>query len=288
MKPVSNMAASVRQRLSNLAKSEKVDFSVVLTRYSLERFLYRLGNSQYRDQFLLKGAMLFDLWFSASSRPTRDIDLLHFGDPEQEAVAEIFKEICVIPADDGITFNPASVTAREIRKEANYAGIRVTFSGLLERAICPMQVDIGYGDTITPGPESAIYPLLLSNLPPPQLKVYPCYTVIAEKFEAIVKLGMANSRLKDYFDLWILSQHVKFENSILLKAIVATFKRRKTILPVNAPLGLSSVFSSDRQKQIQWNAFLSKNKLFAPSLPETTEAIASFLMPIIKRKTVGL
>lgn len=282
MKQISNVAASERQRLSNLAKSEKVDFSVILTRYSLERFLYRLGLSAYREQFLLKGAMLFDLWFSASSRPTRDIDLLHFGDSEQEAVAVIFKEICLIQAEDGITFNPASVTTKEIRKEANYAGIRVTFSGTLERAVCPMQVDIGYGDAVTPGPENATYPLLLNNMPPPQLKVYPRYTVVAEKFQAIVSLGMANSRLKDYFDLWILSQHAEFEESLLREAILATFKRRKTALPVNTPLGLTSVFYSDGQKQIQWNAFLSKNKLLAPSLPEVTEKIVSFLMPILK------
>lgn len=283
MKQASKIAASVRQRLLNLAKSEKVDFSIILTRYSLERFLYRLGNSQYRNQFLLKGAMLFDLWFSASSRPTRDIDLLHFGDSEQEAVATIFKEICAISAEDGITFNPASVTTREIRKEANYSGIRVTFSGLLERAICPMQVDIGYGDAVTPGPENATYPVLIKNLPQPQLKVYPRYTVVAEKFEAIVNLGMANSRLKDYFDLWFLSRHAEFEYPLLLKAIAATFKRRKTMLPVDTPLGLSSDFSSDDQKQMQWNAFLSKNKLIAPSLPEITKEIVSFLMPIVKK-----
>lgn len=145
-----------------------------------------------------------------------------------------------------------------------------------------MQVDIGYGDAVTPGPENATYPVLLNNLPPPQLKVYPRYTVVAEKFEAIVSLGMANSRLKDYFDLWILSQHAKFEESLLVEAIVATFKRRKTALPINIPLGLSSVFYSDMQKQTQWKAFLNKNKLLASSLPETTQTITSFLMPIIK------
>lgn len=282
MKQITNVAASVRQRLSNLAKNEKVDFSVILTRYSLERFLYRLGLSAYREQFLLKGAMLFDLWFSASSRPTRDIDLLHFGDSEQNAVAAIFKEICAIQAEDGIIFNPASVTTKEIRKEANYAGIRVTFLGKLEQAICPMQVDIGYGDAVTPGPENAIYPLLLNNLPAPQLKVYPRYTVVAEKFEAIVTLGMANSRLKDYFDLWILVQHAEFETLLLRKAILATFTRRKTALPFNIPLGLTAVFYSDEKKQTQWKAFLNKNKLLAPSLPEVAEKIASFLMPLLK------
>lgn len=282
MKQITNVAASVRQRLSNLAKNEKVDFSVILTRYSLERFLYRLGLSLYQDQFLLKGAMLFDLWFSASSRPTRDIDLLHFGDSEQNAVAAIFKEICAIQAEDGIIFNPASVTTKEIRKEANYAGIRVTFLGKLEQAVCHMQVDIGYGDAVTPGPEDAIYPLLLNNLPAPQLKVYPRYTVVAEKFEAIVTLGMANSRLKDYFDLWILVQHAEFETLLLRKAILATFTRRKTALPFNIPLGLTSVFYSDEKKQTQWKAFLNKNKLLAPSLPEVAEKIASFLMPLLK------
>lgn len=145
-----------------------------------------------------------------------------------------------------------------------------------------MQVDIGYGDAITPGPENATYPLLLNNMLPAQLKVYPRYTVVAEKFEAIVSLGMANNRLKDYFDLWILFQHVEFEKLSLREAILATFKRRKTVLPLNVPLGLTSVFYSDEQKQIQWKAFLKKNKLLAPSLAEVTEKIAYFLMSVFR------
>jgi len=272
-----NIGAPIRARLLNRAKNNNSDYGLLLTKYALERILYRLSISEWSDTFLLKGALLFDLWFDQPHRPTRDIDLLGFGPSEVNDVAAVFRNICVIPCEDGMNFDITTVRASEIRKEANYAGVRVTLLGILDGARCAVQIDIGYGDAITPNPEIVSFPVLLEDLAAPVLRAYPTYTVVAEKYQAIVNLGMANTRLKDYFDLWVLTKHVTFDSNILREAIAATFTRRGTPMPEELPLGLSDAFSQDSKKIQQWKSFLSKNKLQAPPLDELVEEIRPLL-----------
>lgn len=276
-----NIAASVRARLLNKAYAEKLDFNVVLTRYALERMLYRLSISEQCDQLLLKGALLFDLWFDMPHRPTHDADLLGFGLAEVPHLMQTFRAISQIECNDGVVFLPDTVKAVEIRKEASYAGVRVTLAGVLDGARCPVQIDIGFGDAVTPGPESAQYPVILDGMPPPQLRVYPRYTVVAEKLEAIVSLGILNSRMKDYFDLWILARHSEFDDAVLTKAIVATFERRKTAIPLSLPFGLTDEFSQDEKKIQQWTAFQRKNSLEAIPLQAVVEDVRQFLQPVL-------
>jgi predicted nucleotidyltransferase component of viral defense system len=223
-----DVGASVRARLLTIAKADGQDFNFVLTRYALERLLYRLGQSRYAERFLLKGALLFDLWFDIPHRPTRDIDLLGFGSAEPLIAERIFRELCsaVAVPEDGMHFQPETVRVQAIRKAANYGGLRVTLSGRLANARCPVQVDLGFGDAVTPGPETVDYPSLLKDLPSPRLKAYPRETVVSEKLQALVVLGIANSRMKDYFDLWVLSWHSTFDGATLTGAIDATFARR--------------------------------------------------------------
>jgi Nucleotidyl transferase AbiEii toxin, Type IV TA system len=275
---MNNTAASVRARLLNKAKADKLDFSLVLTRYGLERLLYRLSISPSKDQFLLKGALLFDMWFDVPRRPTRDIDLLGFGLAEEPLVHQTFREICSIACDDGVVFDASSIRVAEIRKEANYSGLRVTLIGHLDGARCPVQIDIGYGDAVTPAPELADYPVMLEGLPAPRIRTYPRYTVVAEKFEAIVSLGMANSRLKDYFDLWVLLTTQDFDPALLKTAITATLARRQTALPTSTPVGLTSAFGEDAQKIKQWRAFIAKNQLQAPELGRVVALLQSKLV----------
>lgn len=198
---MSNVAASVRARLLNVAKAQGVDFNQVLVRFALERILYRLTQSPHADRFLLKGALLFTLWYDMPHRATRDADLLGFGASDLESVAQVFCEIAAVAVDDGIVFDPASVAVEEIRKEMGYSGVRVVIAGELAQARCKTQIDVGFGDAVTPGPVDSVYPVLLDDLPAPRLRAYPTYTVVAEKLHAIALLGMTNSRLKDYFDL---------------------------------------------------------------------------------------
>ena len=273
-----NKPASVRARLLNKAKADQLDFSLVLTRYGLERLLYRLSVSPNKDHFLLKGALLFDMWFDVPHRPTRDIDLLGFGLAEEPVVHEVFREICGIECDDAIVFDAGSIQVNEIRKDANYSGLRVTLQGQLDGARCPVQVDIGYGDAVTPAPELADYPVMLADLPAPRIRVYPRYTVVAEKFEAIVSLGMANTRLKDYFDLWVLLSTQALDPEMMQTAIAATLERRQTPMPTSTPIGFSPVFGHDPQKSKQWQAFLQKNQLQAPPLNSVIELLREKLV----------
>lgn len=276
-----NTGASVRARLLNKAKAENRDYNLLLTRYALERLLYRLGKSPYAERFLLKGALLFDLWFDMPNRPTRDADLLGFGSSDIPRLEAVFREICVIACDDGMMFDATGVRAEEIRKEARYAGIRVTLMGHLDGARCPTQVDVGFGDVVTPGAEPADYPVLLPEFPRPHLLTYPKYSVVAEKTEAIVSLGFANTRLKDYFDLLVLARHAELDKDTLAEAVRATFARRGTALPAETPDGLSEEFGNDTGKRTQWNAFLKKNRLDAPSLPDALAELRAFLSPLL-------
>ncbi len=283
-----NIGASVRDRLLNKARAEKLDYNLLLTRYALERMLYRLSISDQRDQFLLKGALLFDLWFDVPHRPTHDADFLGFGSADIPHVEEIFRSISRIEVEDGIVFQPDSVKAAEIRKEANYAGVRVTLMGLLNSARCPVQIDVGFGDAVVPGPEDVCYPIILTGMPEPQIRAYPRYTVVAEKLEALTSAGMLNSRMKDFFDLWVLAKHSDFDGTVLTRAVAATFERRQTAIPQGLPIGLSDEFINDAQKEKQWQAFLRKNALDPMPLALVIADLREFLMPVLSSISAGV
>jgi hypothetical protein len=276
-------ATSVRDRLLELARQRNQDFQLILTRYGLERFLYRLSQSEYRDRFILKGAMLFTLWDDQAPRPTRDVGFLGFGDSDEATLQEIFRTFCKVSVeDDGLLFLADSVQVEQIRDATKYGGIRVTLLGNLAGARIPIQADVGFGDAVTPEPEQVDYPTLL-EYPAPCLRVYPRETVVAEKYQALVNLGIANSRMKDFYDLWIIAHQFEFDGLTLSEAIRNTFARRQTALQKQTPSGLSSTFYSDKQKNLQWNAFLKKGMLFStsppPSLEEVCNLLGTFLMP---------
>ena len=275
-----NVAASVRARLLNKARAEKLDFNLLLTRYALERMLYRLSVSEQRGQFLLKGALLFDLWFDVPHRPTHDADLLGFGSTEIPHLEKLFREISQIAVDDGIVFDPASVAGSVIRKEAGYGGVRVDLRATLDGARIALQVDIGFGDVVTPAPEPIHYPVLLDDLPAPRLRAYPKYTVVAEKLHAICLLGMTNSRMKDYFDLWVLLTEEDLAPDELRRAVEATFARRRLAMPADLPIGLSDAFAQDPIKQRQWAAFFKKNGLAPRELAEVVARLRDVFLAL--------
>ena len=275
-------AASVRARLLNLAKAQGVDFNEVLVRFALERILYRLSQSPHAERFLLKGALLFTLWYDMPHRATRDVDLLGFGASDLDAITRTFRDIAAIDVNDGITFDPASVSAEEIRRDAGYGGVRVILGGELARARCRTQIDIGFGDAVTPGPIDSVYPVLLDELPAPRLRTYPTYTVVAEKLHAITALGMTNSRLKDYFDLSVLIQRETFDPAVMSQAIRATFSRRGMAMPITLPIGLSDEFANDASRQALWLAFLRKNELTPEPLAAVVGRIRDAAWPAMR------
>jgi len=279
----SDPAASIRARLLARARAHGEEFQLVLTRYGLERLMYRLSRSPHRDRFVLKGAMLFLLWDDQPHRPTRDVDFLGIGDASESALWTVFREVCTESVEeDGVVFDPDSVRVQPIRDASEYGGMRVTLSGSLAGARIPIQVDIGVGDAVTPEPEDVCYPVLL-NGPAPRLQSYPRETVVAEKYQAIVALGIANSRMKDYYDLWIMGSRHPFDGNTLARALGNTFERRRTPLPETTPTGLSPEFSEDRQKNAQWRAFVGRTidapVEELPSLLEVCRQLATFLGP---------
>ncbi|MCC7126546.1 MAG: nucleotidyl transferase AbiEii/AbiGii toxin family protein [Acidobacteria bacterium] len=278
-----SVAASVRARLLNVAKAQGVDFNQVLVRFALERILYRLAESQHAERFLLKGALLFTLWYDMPHRATRDADLLGVGASDLDAVAQTFREIVAVAVDDGMAFDPASVMVEEIRKEAGYGGVRVVITGELAKARCKTQIDVGFGDAVTPAPVDSVYPVLLDDLPAPRLRTYPTYTVVAEKLHAIALLGMTNSRLKDYFDRSVLMDRETLDGELLAEAIRATFERRGMALPGTLPIGLSDEFAHDPSRQALWLTFLKKNELAPEPLPAIVERLRSAPTPALNR-----
>jgi len=278
-----NLSESVRARLLNIAKTEGSDFEQVLIRFALERLLYRICQSQYAKQFLLKGAMLFSLWYDMPHRPTRDMDLLGFGDSELAVMQHTFGDICSIPYDDGILFDSSTVEVEQIREESGYTGVRVIVRAELVKARCKVQIDIGFGDAVTPGPVQATYPVLLKDFSAPRLRTYPVYTIIAEKLHAISLLGMANSRMKDYLDLQVLFEREKLDEQLLVQAIAATFTRRGMAVPVTLPVGLTDEFSNDIDKQTQWRAFLNRNQMAQRPLAEVVEILRARFVAILKK-----
>jgi hypothetical protein len=274
-------AASVRARLLNVAKATGTDFNLVLVRFALERLLFRLSTSAHSDRFVLKGALLFTLWYDLPHRATRDADLLGFGPSDTGSMASVFRDIASVAADDGIVFDPASIRVGVVRKDAGYGGVRVTLNGKLANARCVAQVDVGFGDAVTPGPTDAVYPVLLDDLPAPRLRTYPVYTVVAEKLHAIVVLGMVNSRLKDYLDLVVIMEREALDEPTLALAIAATFQRRGTALPNAPPVGLSDEFALDPTRIALWQSLLKKNDIVHRPLVDVVTVLRVALWPAV-------
>lgn len=275
-----NPAASVRARLLNLSRERGEPLDALMERYAMGRLLFRLANSPYRDRFILKGAQLFRIWGAEQHRPTRDLDLLGFGDSSEEAIQAIFSELIEMPVepDDGLRWG--EIRVGPIRDDIAYGGVRVVLEVDLAGARLSIQVDVGFGDAITPEAEEAEWQELL-EYPSARLLIYPAETVVAEKLEAAVTLGLANSRMKDFFDLNWLADHQRFEGALLIRSIRATFERRETEIPDEIPVALTGVFSNDPDKQRQWDAFRRKGRLPAPELAEIIPRLAAFLVPVL-------
>jgi len=276
-----NVTASVRQKLINISKERGEDPNLVFIRYSIERFLYRLSFSKHSGKFILKGAMLWTVWAGKPHRPTKDLDLLGSGDASADALRAIFSEICKVAVEpDGMTFNPDTIQIMEIREDLEYPGQRIKLESRLGNARINIQIDIGFGDSIIPAPIDIDYPTLL-DMPSPHIKAYPIETVIAEKIETIVSKGVINSRMKDFYDLKILSQEFEFNGGNLSNAIKATFERRGTSIPNDRPIAFTEEFYANPDKQLQWQAFLRTSKLESEKLDlsDVVNDIQGFLLP---------
>jgi len=279
-----SIAHVVFYQLRSKAKANNEDFPLLLARYGMERLLYRLSISPYNERFILKGASMFLVWKGQSYRVTKDADLLGFGNPDIEQLADTFHNICSIEfPDDGIVYLPETLKAEKISEAHEYEGVQIKLVGLLNEARIPLQIDIGFGDIITPAPESVKYPTLL-DAPPPLLRAYTQYTLIAEKFEAMVDLGLTNSRMKDFYDIWLLSKLFSFKGDILQKALKNTFERRRTAYPKLTPFAFTSDFHGNSQKITQWDAFVNRAKLKVSvgSLRTVVMEISDFLAPVIQ------
>ena len=274
-----NLSASILARLLTLAKQRGDDYSLLLNRFALERLLLRVSTSPHSDRFLLKGALLFALWYDTPHRPTRDADLLGFGPDDEANLIATFRDVAAMDLGDGIAFDPESVKAQAIREDNTYGGTRITLAARIGSARCALHIDVDFGDAVTPGPQTVVYPTLLTDFQVPLLRVYPVYTVIAEKYQAMVMLGQANSRMKDFFDLAVIARRTELDGATLAAAIAATFARRQTALPAERPLALTNHFSEDAAKLRQWQAFLKKNRIAAASLGDTIALLDEMLWP---------
>lgn len=277
-KDLKNVGASVRARLLSLAKARGQPFDLLLTRFVLERLLYRLSQSPYADNYALKGAMLLTTWTPNPHRGTRDLDLLGFGDNSAAAALAVFGSILSCDVEDGVAFDLDGLVVDRIRDELAYGGLRLRTKATIGGARIPVIIDIGFGDAIEPGLEQLDYPVLL-DFPQPRIRAYARETVIAEKFQAMVALGRANSRMKDFHDIWVLSQTHAFDDDRLARAIAATFARRQTEVPRESPDALSPAFAADRAKQAQWAAFVADVIVDPGALSEVCAALREFLMP---------
>lgn len=276
-----NLPASIQGRLRNLAVARGEPAAVLYTRYALERLLYRLSVSPHRTRFVLKGAMLFVLWTGAPHRPTVDLDLLGFGTSDGERIAAVFHELCTLDvADDGLVFDAASVRVEPVREEEEYQGLRTRLRGQLGGMRLELKVDIGFGDAVTPAAVEAEYPALLGG-PRARLLTYPRETVIAEKYQAVVALGLGNSRMKDFFDIWQLAEQYPFDGPTLARAIAATFARRTTRLPERPPPALTEVYWLRPEVAERWDSFLARvgGQDERVGLDAVADRLQSFLMP---------
>ena len=277
-----NIAHSILIRLSNLRRERKEEYQTILTRFALERFLYRLQNSGYSKQFVLKGAFLFTLWTKQYYRPTKDIDFLADISNQPEEIRRIFKEICNVEVEpDGLVYDSGNISIEEIIEGTSYNGLRIRILAKLQNVRIPLQFDISFGDVVYPSIKEMEYPSLL-DFPKPRIRVYPLESIISEKAEAMVDLGIQNSRMKDFYDIYSLIRSFDIEGNSMQKAISATFERRKTGIPEDIPIALTDEFAYDKAKNEQWRQFVIKNGL--SSLPETLVVviyeIRNFLLPI--------
>jgi predicted nucleotidyltransferase component of viral defense system len=276
--PIKDMGASVRSRLLNISKQRSQPFDLLLNNYVLERLLYRLSQTGHRDRFILKGAMLLTKWFEDPLRPTRDLDFLAVGNADQDEMVQVFKDVCAVSFNDGTVFDPESVKVDRIREETEYGGLRITASAKVDTAQIRIVIDIAFGDSVEPGIQEIDLPVLL-DFPAPHLRAYVPETVIAEKFQAMVMLGRANSRMKDLYDIWVLSRNFEFKGDKLARAIAATFARRKTEVPPELPDALTAAFAADPLKIQQWNSFVEDVAYKPGSLADVIKDLATFLMP---------
>lgn len=276
-----NVAASVRQRLLDRSRTTGNSFQNLLLRYGIERLLYRLSRSEYADEFILKGASLFYAWTGQLYRPTKDVDMLRLGPTDPGLLANIIKSCTTMDVvNDGLVFDVDTIEARPIREVELYSGVRITLKAYLGKAAISLQIDVGTGDAITPAAERVEYPSLVEDMPSASLRAYRFETAIAEKCEAMVKLGMSNSRMKDFYDVFVLARDQEFDGATLVEAVRDTFSRRRTSLPERPPVAWTTAFSQDSKKLTQWNAFLTKSRLQAPELSELTTYLSTFLMPV--------
>jgi predicted nucleotidyltransferase component of viral defense system len=278
-----NIGASVRARLGALAREKGINLELLLVRYAHERLLYRLGQSKYRQRLILKGAMLQTIWLADPFRPTRDLDLLGHGDSDPDSLQTVFGEILAIECDDGVAFDLDGLSVEPIREETEYGGQRIETTARIAGAQLRVRIDLGFGDAITPDADEIVYPVLLDQ-PAPKIRAYPKETVIAEKLQAIVVLGATNGRMKDFYDLWMMSRHFSFEAALLAKAVAATFERRRTPLPAGIPVGLSDAFATNADAVRRWEFFTSRNVLSEQpgSFAEVVATLRGFLMPAIQ------
>ncbi|WP_158816048.1 nucleotidyl transferase AbiEii/AbiGii toxin family protein [Methylocapsa sp. S129] len=275
--PIRNIGASVRARLQNVARQRNQTFQLVMTHYVLERLLYRLSQTKHRDRFALKGAMLLTTWFADPLRPTQDLDLLGFGDVDVDRMLSTFREICAVPFDDAVVFDIEGVEIDRTREELEYGGFRIKTNATVDGARVRVVIDIGFGDATEPGLTEMDLPVLL-DFPAPHLRAYARETVIAEKFQAMVMLGRANSRMKDFYDIWALSRAYEFRGDNLARAIAATFARRKTDIPSTLPDALTQSFAEDPAKVQQWNSFVRDVAFQTGPFADVIRDLAAFLM----------
>lgn len=283
-KLIKDIPKSVISRLLNISKARKEDFNQILSDYAMERLLYRLSISDYKTRFVLKGAKLFQVWTNIPHRATHDLDLLSFGDNQIDHIINVFNEILSIDCkDDGLQFLLSQMSGERIKADQKYQGVRIITKAKLDSAIIHLQIDVGFGDVITPSVEELDYPSLLP-LPSPRLLTYPKETVVAEKFHAMVLLAMTNTRMKDFYDLWVLANTQTFQGSILLTAITRTFHSRASVELTNEiPIALTPDFYDDTIKISQWNSFLKRTKLDTNlSLSVTIAKLHQFLIPLFE------
>lgn len=278
------VAASVRAQLLAQAQASAEEFERTLVRFAAERWLYRLGASAARNRFVLKGASLLTVWLPEPHRATRDVDLLAAGTTDAVAIRALIADVCAVPCpEDGVIFDLSALSLEPIRAEEEYSGVRALFWARLGAARIRMQVDIGFGDAITTGPEEIAYPAMLSHLPVARIRSYPREASVAEKFEAMVKLERRNSRMKDYHDIYALSAAFPFDGTVLRTSVIACFDRRGTRWTEGRPAALTPAFYQDKDLQKRWQAYLKSGSILVapPSrFEEVGENIIRFLGPV--------
>jgi predicted nucleotidyltransferase component of viral defense system len=255
--PVKDITTSVQARLKNEAEQQGKPFAEVLQYYGMERFLYRLSKSQYVDKFILKGGLLFYGWNVPLRRPTRDMDFRGYLDNSEKSILKTIKNVIAeLVPEDGIVFDPGTIDIEQTQLDADYEGVRIKFSGYLGRARIPIQIDIGFSDVLASRVERIDYPILLSGTKAPRLKGYPRESIVSEKFHAMIRHAALNSRFKDYYDIWLLTENFKFNSQLLQHAIKKTFTKRQTEIPIERPVALTVEFAETNRGK--WTNYLKK------------------------------